>query len=55
MSHDPQETVQEEEVETNSEDGSDEVEYITNISLTDEWLTFRNSMVTNMFNAWRNR
>ena len=63
MSHDPQETVleeeeqeeeeEEEEGETNSEDGSDEVEYITNISPTEEWLTFRNTMATNMFNAWR--
>ncbi|KAJ9556271.1 hypothetical protein OSB04_010885 [Centaurea solstitialis] len=61
MSHDPQESVLEEEEEeeneeeTNSEDESNEIEYITNISPTDEWLAFRNTMATNMFNEWRSR
>nr|XP_043638055.1 protein ALP1-like [Erigeron canadensis] len=56
MSHDPQEDEEEEEEkESGSEDESEDVEYVTNISPSDEWSEFRNNMSTNMFNEWRNR
>ncbi|GJS72184.1 ALP1-like protein [Tanacetum coccineum] len=59
MSHDPQESVlddddtddEEEELENEEED----MEYVTNISPSDEWLLFRNTLSENMFNAWSNR
>ncbi|GJS68717.1 replication factor C subunit 2 [Tanacetum coccineum] len=48
MSHDPQESVlEEEEYDDNDEDNeveNGEVEYVTNISPSDEWLAFRNNM-----------
>ncbi|GJQ89930.1 hypothetical protein Tco_0001069 [Tanacetum coccineum] len=53
MSHDPQESVLEEEEEYDGNDEENEmengeVEYVMNISPSDEWLTFRNNMSANM-------
>ncbi|GJY89700.1 hypothetical protein Tco_0504896 [Tanacetum coccineum] len=62
MSHDPQESVLEEEDEYDNNDEDEEneaengeVEYVTNISPSEEWLAFRNNMSANMFNTWSNR
>ena len=61
MSHDPQESIldeeeeEEEEAEADSEKESEDVEYVTNISPSDEWLAFRNNMSVSMFNAWTNK
>lgn len=59
MSHDPQESVldddEEEEEELEDEDESEDMEYVTNISPSDEWVTFRNTISQNMFNAWSSR
>ncbi|XP_042440767.1 protein ALP1-like [Zingiber officinale] len=54
MSFDPQELIMEEEEESEDEesDEDDEVEYVTNITPTNEWLQFRNNMATNMWNMW---
>ena len=58
MSHDPQEFFlkeEEEEKEAKSKEESEDVEYVTNISPSDEWLAFRNNMSVSMFNAWTNK
>ncbi|XP_047332017.1 putative nuclease HARBI1 [Impatiens glandulifera] len=58
MSVDPQESIIEEEEEENNDEESDddeEVEHITQINPSNEWLEFRNNMATNMYNMWSTR
>lgn len=58
MSHDPQESVlddDDDDDEVKDEEVNEDMEYVTDISPSDEWLTFRNTMPENMFNVWSNR